>query len=76
LFKLDFALYNWGVSANRNFGAGLSNDDYLIFLDGDDQLLPNKIETDLPMVKDCDPQENIIVWSNFLFGVSLDAAEA
>ncbi|MGM0588353.1 MAG: glycosyltransferase family 2 protein [Bacteroidota bacterium] len=75
LINLDYAQKNRGVSTNRNVGASLSDDDYLIFLDGDDQLLPNKIESDLAILDKCDNKETIIIWSNFLFGKSLEKSK-
>jgi glycosyltransferase involved in cell wall biosynthesis len=42
---------NQGVSAARNRGARASTGDYLVFLDGDDRLRPNALETGLRWLK-------------------------
>lgn len=44
--------YNQGLSAARNTGTTLSNGKYLIFLDADDWLLPNAIQTQVSYLSD------------------------
>jgi glycosyltransferase involved in cell wall biosynthesis len=56
---------NAGPSAARNRGIAASEGCYLLFLDADDLLLPNAVETHLSTMRDFDADATVSDWVNF-----------
>jgi glycosyltransferase involved in cell wall biosynthesis len=65
--RIQFAQINHrGACAARNHGLELSKGDYIQFLDADDVLLPNKFETQLPIL--LENKADLVFCNGYLFG--------
>lgn len=60
-FKTEIHTTNWGVAMTRNHGLSLATGKWVTFLDADDELHPNAIET---MLKYVDDVSNIIQFNH------------
>lgn len=56
---------NQGASAARNFGLSIAKGDYIQFLDADDILHPEKIETQVKAMEKQDADLSFTFWGNF-----------
>lgn len=63
--RIDYAFHtiNQGVSATKTHGASLCTGHWITYLDGDDRMLPKRLETELALVGDS--RGHVIVFSNF-----------
>ncbi len=63
--KYNFQEVNSGISVNRNIAFERATQQWIIFLDGDDRLLPKKIESSVPSIAENSSVK--MVFSNYCY---------
>ena len=69
-YKTAFKIYNhatnWGVAMTRNHGISLASGEWVTFLDADDELTPDAIETMLKYIDDTKANDRNVIQFNHL----------
>ena len=65
-FKIIHHATNWGVAMTRNHGISLASGEWVTFLDADDELTPDAIETMLKYIDDVKANDRNVIQFNHL----------